>query len=427
MWSLYAARSPRCASTWASAGASPRCWRTAAAGSSCSIPAVLDARHARALLWRRDRHGGQRLSGRPRRRAHADAVVPGPQRRLFPRGPGAALPAPDHGRDLRPPGRERRGADPALHLAAAADAADPLAAQFAPGLRPRHDHLPVSAQPQGARLPPALRGRDHPLRGQPGSRLPGRRARAERAQGTRAGRSFRPLAVSRGDGAALSAHPARAQLLLVCAARAGPARRRPGRGRARGRAGVRDPGRALRLAGPEGRPDRRRPPARGAPALPGGPAVVRRQGPPDPGNPAGGGRGAARGGRGERGRLAPAAGRHGAQRRLPAALFPAAGIRVGRAQLRAAARPPAPDDRARAALSGRRRGGRRERAGALCPGRGPGDARGPRAAGRAGGRPGAVSRHGRLRRPAAAGGAPRPPGSPGSSPTPRSASPTRPC
>jgi maltose alpha-D-glucosyltransferase / alpha-amylase len=35
------------------------------------------------LLRRRDRDGRQHLSGRPRRRAHADAVVAGPQRRLL--------------------------------------------------------------------------------------------------------------------------------------------------------------------------------------------------------------------------------------------------------------------------------------------------------------------------------------------------------
>jgi maltose alpha-D-glucosyltransferase / alpha-amylase len=38
-------------------------------------PAAVDARHAGDLLRRRDRHGRQHLSRRPRRRAHADAVV----------------------------------------------------------------------------------------------------------------------------------------------------------------------------------------------------------------------------------------------------------------------------------------------------------------------------------------------------------------
>ncbi len=53
-------------------------------------PAVLDARHAGDLLRRRDRHGRQHPPRRPRRRAHADAVVAGPQRRLLPRRPRAA-------------------------------------------------------------------------------------------------------------------------------------------------------------------------------------------------------------------------------------------------------------------------------------------------------------------------------------------------
>ncbi len=54
-------------------------------------PAVVDARHADHLLRRRDRHGRQHLSRRPRRRAHADAVVARPQRRLLARRPDAAL------------------------------------------------------------------------------------------------------------------------------------------------------------------------------------------------------------------------------------------------------------------------------------------------------------------------------------------------
>ena len=45
--------------------------------------AVLPAGHAGHLLRRRDRHGRQRLPRRPRRRAHADAVEPRPQRRLL--------------------------------------------------------------------------------------------------------------------------------------------------------------------------------------------------------------------------------------------------------------------------------------------------------------------------------------------------------
>jgi maltose alpha-D-glucosyltransferase/alpha-amylase len=46
-------------------------------------PAAVDAGHAGAVLRRRDRHGRQHLPGRPRRRAHADAVDQRPQRRLL--------------------------------------------------------------------------------------------------------------------------------------------------------------------------------------------------------------------------------------------------------------------------------------------------------------------------------------------------------
>ena len=47
--------------------------------------AVLAARHAGHLLRRRDRDGRQRLPRRPQRRAHADAVVGRPQRRVLDR------------------------------------------------------------------------------------------------------------------------------------------------------------------------------------------------------------------------------------------------------------------------------------------------------------------------------------------------------
>src|SRR3546814_7269402 len=65
-------------------------------------PAALHARHAGALLRRRDPHGRQLLPRRPRRRAHADAVDGGPPRRLFAGEPAAALPAADHGRSEEP-------------------------------------------------------------------------------------------------------------------------------------------------------------------------------------------------------------------------------------------------------------------------------------------------------------------------------------
>ena len=54
------------------------------------------ARHACDLLRRRNRHGRQYLSWRPRRRPYTDAVERRPERRLFPRRSSAAHPAGNH-------------------------------------------------------------------------------------------------------------------------------------------------------------------------------------------------------------------------------------------------------------------------------------------------------------------------------------------
>ena len=70
------------------------------------------------LLRRRDRHGRQHLAQRPRRRAHADAVDPRPQRRLLHGRPGQALPAGDPVARLPLQPRQRRGADGERVLAA---------------------------------------------------------------------------------------------------------------------------------------------------------------------------------------------------------------------------------------------------------------------------------------------------------------------
>ena len=63
------------------------------------------------LLRRRDRHGRQHLAQRPRRRAHADAVDPRPQRGLLHGRPRQALPAGDPVARLPLQPRQRRGAD----------------------------------------------------------------------------------------------------------------------------------------------------------------------------------------------------------------------------------------------------------------------------------------------------------------------------
>ena len=70
--------------------------------------AVLPARQPDPLLRRRDRHGRQHLPRRPRRRAHADAVVAGPQRRLLQGRLRPALLRPADGPGVRLPGAQRR-------------------------------------------------------------------------------------------------------------------------------------------------------------------------------------------------------------------------------------------------------------------------------------------------------------------------------
>ena len=67
-----------------------------------SLPGVADP-----LLRRRDRHGRQRVPGRPGRCPHPHAVVPRPQRRLLPGRLGPALLGPAHGPGLRLPGPQR--------------------------------------------------------------------------------------------------------------------------------------------------------------------------------------------------------------------------------------------------------------------------------------------------------------------------------
>ena len=120
-------------------------------------PAAVDARLADPLLRRRDRHGRQHLPRRPRRRAHADAVAAGAQRRVLARGSAAAVPAADHGPDLRLRGGQRRGAAARAVVAAQLDAPHAGRARGVPGFRPRQAHLPEARQPQDPRLPARVR------------------------------------------------------------------------------------------------------------------------------------------------------------------------------------------------------------------------------------------------------------------------------
>ena len=130
-------------------------------------PAAVDAGLAGALLRRRDRHGRQHLPGRSQRRAHAHAVEPRPQRRLLARRSAAAVPAADHGSDVRLRGGQRRGAGARTRVAAQLDAAHARGAQDQPGVRARQAHLPQAGQPQDPRLPARARRRSRAVRGQP--------------------------------------------------------------------------------------------------------------------------------------------------------------------------------------------------------------------------------------------------------------------
>ena len=106
------------------------------------------------MQWTSDRNGGfspRRL--RPALRAAAD-------------GPG-----------LRLPGRQRRGPDAHAVQPAALAAALHLAAQGAPGVRPRHLRAADAVQPPDLRPHPHLRGRRDAVRPQPRALRAGRRAR----------------------------------------------------------------------------------------------------------------------------------------------------------------------------------------------------------------------------------------------------------
>ena len=103
-------------------------------------PAVEPAGFAVFVLRRRDRHGRQHLAARPRRRAHPDAVVQRPQRRLFQGGAGAPLPAAGAQRPVRLPHHQRGIANEPRELAAAVGAQAGAHPQAVQGVRPRLLH-----------------------------------------------------------------------------------------------------------------------------------------------------------------------------------------------------------------------------------------------------------------------------------------------
>ena len=205
-------------------------------------PAVLAAGHAGHLLRRRDRHGRQRLPGRPQRRAHAHAVERRPQRRVLPRQSAAAVPAGDHRPGVPLRGGQRRGAAEQPALAAVVDEAPDRAAQALPGLRPRHAGVPAARERQGAGLhPPPRRRRLDRLRarrrdraggGQPVVLRPDRHPRPARAPRRGAGGAVRRQRVPPHHRRGVQPDPGCLRLLLVLPAT--PAPRCPGdRSRAR--------------------------------------------------------------------------------------------------------------------------------------------------------------------------------------------------
>jgi maltose alpha-D-glucosyltransferase/alpha-amylase len=136
--------------------------------------------HAGDLLRRRDRHGRQHPSRRPRRRAHADAVVAGPQWRLLARRSGRARAADLDGPALRLRDNQCRSPDARSAFAAALDAPHAGGPPAARRVRPRHAALSLSEEPQGAGVSARARRRDHPVRRERLARAAGGRARPVR-------------------------------------------------------------------------------------------------------------------------------------------------------------------------------------------------------------------------------------------------------
>ena len=130
-------------------------------------------------------------------RAHPDAVGQRPQRRVL-RAPTPSGSTCRHHRPRVPlPGGQRRGPAGEPELAAVVDEAAHRPAPALPGLRPGDARAPAPRQPQGARLPAALRGRADPRGRQPLPLRPVRRARPLRVPGRGPGRAVRQHASSR--------------------------------------------------------------------------------------------------------------------------------------------------------------------------------------------------------------------------------------
>ena len=154
--------------------------------------AALAAGHARHLLRRRNRDGRQRLPRRSQRRADADAVDGGSQRRLLARGSGAAVRAADHGSGLRLPVGQRRSAGTIALLAAQLVAPHHRVAAAASDIRPRRARAPPPGQPAHLRVhSPARHRRPDPRRRQPRSDDAAGDTGLDEVRRTRAGRDVR--------------------------------------------------------------------------------------------------------------------------------------------------------------------------------------------------------------------------------------------
>ena len=111
--------------------------------------------------------GDNGVARRPRRRAHAHAVVARPQRGILERRARASLPAGHHGSGLRLRGGERGRADATAVVAPQHDATAPGGAADVAGLRAWHHRVPAPAQLASARVSAPARARDAADRRQP--------------------------------------------------------------------------------------------------------------------------------------------------------------------------------------------------------------------------------------------------------------------
>ena len=204
-------------------------------------PAAVDARLADHLLRRRDRHGRQHLSSATatacaRRCSGAPTATPASRAPIRSACTCRRSWTPIYG--YQAVNVEAQTREPSSLLQLDAAAASPCASAHQ-ALRPRHAALPAARQPQGARLPARVRGRDRSCAWPTSSRS---RQPVEldlsRVQGTRAGRAARAHAVPADRRAALPADAAGHRLLLV-RARDRRRRRRSGTRSARCRSSCR--------------------------------------------------------------------------------------------------------------------------------------------------------------------------------------------